>query len=61
MAKEFEDLPGWKFYEEEISYLVYEVKGIGPKNESVCFVGTELELDSLLEKCRCKALEMVNL
>lgn len=57
MKKSYRDMPQWTFDIDEVSAGVYEV--IGSDSAGHCVSAKGIDVESLLEKCRSDAVEIV--
>lgn len=58
MRKTYLELPGWEFHIREATAGFYEIVGRDRLGHRVCAEGPEVELDSLLERCRMDAVRI---
>ena len=57
MAIRFDELPGWEFNAEEVSFGVYKAFGVDRQGRNVEAKGTDP--DEMIEKCRRYALDIM--
>jgi len=56
MKKVFQDLPNWSFDMDEVSAGIYEI--IGRDSVGHCISAKGVDLNALIEECRCEAIKL---